>query len=183
MSRVRLCASWARTRENQQLRKRSLRSGCGGRRFKSFQNPREEPGALAAHAGICAEGEEKSSSLPRPSAKPPLDHIGGCWGRLAAVSRQASQGERRRISPTSRPHTHQGNHRAVSVIASLTSAGADGLPYSTFFSRLNGSRVTIRTRPSNRLPRADRSAGCRCHQGAVGPRPSRPPADRTTARY
>jgi hypothetical protein len=38
---------------------------------KSFiarrQNPREEPGALAAHAGICAGGEEKSSSLPRPS--------------------------------------------------------------------------------------------------------------------
>jgi hypothetical protein len=31
------------------------------------QNPREEPGALAAHAGICAGGEEKSSSLPRPS--------------------------------------------------------------------------------------------------------------------
>src|SRR6266700_3798353 len=29
-------------------------------------DPREEPGALAAHAGICAGGEEKSSSLPRP---------------------------------------------------------------------------------------------------------------------
>src|SRR5882762_906900 len=28
--------------------------------------PREEPGALAAHVGICAGGEEKSSSLPRP---------------------------------------------------------------------------------------------------------------------
>jgi hypothetical protein len=25
--------------------------------------------------------------------------------------------------------------------------------------------------------------GCRCHQGAVGPCPSRPPADRTAARY
>src|SRR6266568_4665369 len=33
------------------------------------QNPREEPGALAAHAGICAGGEEKSSSLPRPSLR------------------------------------------------------------------------------------------------------------------
>ena len=32
------------------------------------QNPREEPGALAAPAGICAGGEEQSSSLPRPSA-------------------------------------------------------------------------------------------------------------------
>ena len=31
-------------------------------------DPREEPGALAAHAGICAGGEEQSSSLPRPSA-------------------------------------------------------------------------------------------------------------------
>src|SRR6266436_8076567 len=30
------------------------------------QNPREELGALAAHAGISAAGEEKSSSLPRP---------------------------------------------------------------------------------------------------------------------
>src|SRR6202048_265185 len=30
------------------------------------RNPREEPCALAAHAGICAGGEEKSSSLPRP---------------------------------------------------------------------------------------------------------------------
>ncbi len=27
---------------------------------------RQEPGALAAHAGICAGGEEKSSFLPRP---------------------------------------------------------------------------------------------------------------------
>ncbi len=27
-------------------------------------DPREEPGALAAHAGICAGGEEQSSSLP-----------------------------------------------------------------------------------------------------------------------
>src|SRR6266436_5418722 len=26
------------------------------------QNPRDEPGALAAHAGICAGGEEKSPS-------------------------------------------------------------------------------------------------------------------------
>jgi hypothetical protein len=32
-------------------------------------DPREEPGALAAHAGICAGGEEQSSSLPRPSAR------------------------------------------------------------------------------------------------------------------
>ena len=30
------------------------------------QDPRDEPGALAAHAGICAGGEEQSSSLPRP---------------------------------------------------------------------------------------------------------------------
>ena len=29
-------------------------------------DPREEPGALAAHAGICAGGGEQSSSLPRP---------------------------------------------------------------------------------------------------------------------
>src|SRR5215475_10090965 len=34
------------------------------------QNPREEPGALAAHAGICAGGGEQSSSLPRPSTLP-----------------------------------------------------------------------------------------------------------------
>src|SRR4249920_2044518 len=36
-------------------------------------DPREEPGALAAHAGICAGGEEQSSSLPRPS---PLQYPG-----------------------------------------------------------------------------------------------------------
>jgi hypothetical protein len=30
-------------------------------------DPREEPGALAAHAGICAGGGEQSPSLPRPS--------------------------------------------------------------------------------------------------------------------
>ena len=30
-------------------------------------DPREEPGSLAAHGGICAGGEEQSSSLPRPS--------------------------------------------------------------------------------------------------------------------
>src|SRR6202043_3981844 len=42
------------------------------------QNPREEPGALAAHAGICAGGEEKSSSLPR---QPPWPAGGsGYWG-------------------------------------------------------------------------------------------------------
>ena len=36
---------------------------------RTTSDPREEPGALAAHAGICAGGEEKSSSLPRPSAR------------------------------------------------------------------------------------------------------------------
>jgi hypothetical protein len=43
------------------------------------QNPREEPGALAAHAGICAGGEEKSSSLPRHR----LSAAGGSgrWGK------------------------------------------------------------------------------------------------------
>ena len=29
-------------------------------------DPRGEPGALAAHAGICAGGEEQASSPPRP---------------------------------------------------------------------------------------------------------------------
>jgi hypothetical protein len=33
-------------------------------------HPREEPGALAAHAGICAGGGEQSSSLPRLFARP-----------------------------------------------------------------------------------------------------------------
>jgi RNA-directed DNA polymerase len=33
------------------------------------QNPREEPGALAAHAGIRAGGGEQSSSLPQQFAK------------------------------------------------------------------------------------------------------------------
>jgi ABC transporter substrate binding protein len=34
-------------------------------------DPREEPGALAAPAGICAGGVEQSSSLPRPSQQLP----------------------------------------------------------------------------------------------------------------
>src|SRR5882762_3120062 len=33
------------------------------------QNPREEPGALAAHAGICAGGGQQWPSLPRPWAR------------------------------------------------------------------------------------------------------------------
>src|SRR5262249_43993488 len=43
------------------------------------QNPREEPGALAAHAGICAGGGEKASSLPRPTCA--LQQVGRCLGR------------------------------------------------------------------------------------------------------
>ena len=38
----------------------------GSTRLPPTFDPREEPGALAAHAGICAGGEEQSSSLPRP---------------------------------------------------------------------------------------------------------------------
>jgi hypothetical protein len=40
------------------------------------QNPREEPGALAALAGIWAGGEEQSSSLPRPSSVTDLSREG-----------------------------------------------------------------------------------------------------------
>ena len=39
-------------------------------RFPAF-GPRKEPGALAAPAGICAGGEERSSFLPRPSSVHP----------------------------------------------------------------------------------------------------------------
>jgi hypothetical protein len=35
---------------------------------RTMTDPREEPGALAALAGIWAGGEEQSSSLPRPSS-------------------------------------------------------------------------------------------------------------------
>ena len=35
----------------------------GSTRLPPTFDPREEPGALAAHAGICAGGEEQSSSL------------------------------------------------------------------------------------------------------------------------
>jgi len=41
-------------------------------------DPREEPGALAALAGICAGGEEKSSSLPRRAP--------GSWQRIGGES-------------------------------------------------------------------------------------------------
>jgi hypothetical protein len=39
----------------------------GSTHLRPTFDPREEPGALAAHAGICAGGEEQSSSLPRPA--------------------------------------------------------------------------------------------------------------------
>jgi hypothetical protein len=49
------------------------RSACGSKPcVPPTFDPREEPGALAAHAGICAGGEEQSSSLPRPNQKPSL---------------------------------------------------------------------------------------------------------------
>ena len=41
-------------------------------------DPREEPGALAAPAGICAGGEEQSSSLPRTSISDNLLHCTVC---------------------------------------------------------------------------------------------------------
>src|SRR5262252_6312989 len=50
----------------------SIRLAAVRRRARGFTacrptfDPREEPGALAAHAGICAGGGEQSSSLPRP---------------------------------------------------------------------------------------------------------------------
>jgi hypothetical protein len=43
------------------LDRRRVQTAC----FPAF-DPREEPGALAALAGICAGGEEQSSFLPRP---------------------------------------------------------------------------------------------------------------------
>src|SRR5439155_8695901 len=51
--------------------------------IKSFiarrHDPREEPGALAAHAGICAGGGEQSSSLPRQGS------AGGLVKRMQSV--------------------------------------------------------------------------------------------------
>src|SRR5262245_29846843 len=38
-------------------------------------HPREEPGALAAHAGIRAGGGKQSSSLPRPSRSIPISAV------------------------------------------------------------------------------------------------------------
>src|SRR5271167_466315 len=51
------------------------------------QNPREEPGALAAHAGIGAGGEEQSSSLPRQWSVycSSRDNIDFCGGRRASI--------------------------------------------------------------------------------------------------
>ena len=43
-------------------------SGRVSHRVLPTLDPREEPGALAAHAGICAGGGEQSSSLPRSYA-------------------------------------------------------------------------------------------------------------------
>ena len=48
------------------------------------QNPREEPGALAAPAGICAGSEEKSSSLPRPLLRTPSGNAARFQVRLGS---------------------------------------------------------------------------------------------------
>ncbi len=50
-------------------------------------DPREEPGALAAHAGICAGGGQQWPSLPRPSLQQTIswrpDHREHCtWETL-----------------------------------------------------------------------------------------------------
>jgi hypothetical protein len=54
------------------------------------QNPREEPGALAAHAGVCAGGGERSSSLPRPlppysAFDPNADEKLSFWGPVPSA--------------------------------------------------------------------------------------------------
>src|ERR1700686_2827050 len=49
------------------IRLAGVRGTAGGFKPRAADvRPEEEPGALAAHAGICAGGEEQSSSLPRP---------------------------------------------------------------------------------------------------------------------
>ena len=52
---------------------------CGSNRVQPTFDPREEPGALAAHAGICAGGGEQSSFLPRPN----IVHTGHARGDLS----------------------------------------------------------------------------------------------------
>ena len=56
------------SRDATSIRLAAVRRTAGGfkPRARTTSDPREEPGALAAHAGICAGGEEQSSSLPRP---------------------------------------------------------------------------------------------------------------------
>src|SRR5882757_9003168 len=56
------------------------------------QNPREEPGALAAHAGICAGGGQQWPSLPRPnqgSSRPRGRRVQN-WVTLAIFDQPAS---------------------------------------------------------------------------------------------
>ena len=65
------------------------------------QNPREEPGALAAHAGICAGGEEQWSSLPRQVAHPSRSCVPGSRA-LARLSGILPPGEGPRRSPLER---------------------------------------------------------------------------------
>jgi hypothetical protein len=65
------------------------------------QNPREEPGALAAHAGIRAGGGEKSSSLPRPFALSSLSMPAAAKLRFAACVLRLSFSF---VVPAYRPH-------------------------------------------------------------------------------
>jgi len=60
------------------------------------QNPREEPGALAAHAGICAGGEEKPiTAKERPRGENVVD--------LMDALRKSIGGEAARAEPSKKP--------------------------------------------------------------------------------
>jgi hypothetical protein len=52
-------------------------------------DPRQEPGAGKPHAGICAGGEEQSSSLPRPDGLERTDVVADAAGTHCKIGRKA----------------------------------------------------------------------------------------------
>ena len=74
------------------------------------QNPREEPGALAAHAGICAGGGWQQSLLPRPTNdKARIEERGNVRDERRETTGQgvgASRGSSVNITPEHRTQIH-----------------------------------------------------------------------------
>ena len=118
------------------------------------QNPREEPGALAAHAGICAGGGWQQPSLPRPSSRLDLVYRTTQQRRLIVCGRLAQ--------PDRVVHEASGLHHAYRLY---------GSPVVARRARAAAPRdwITIRrvrgSKPTNAGGISQSASGCRLCRG------------------